>query len=295
MKYRIFKDKITGAAMAALVVSSLFLVVMLGLGLLYYSIPVLKEHSISELLFTSSWQPSANKFGFLPFIISTVWVTGIAIVFAVPISLLSAIFLTEYSKPRLKKAVFPVLDVLASLPSVIYGLWGSLLLVPIISRFAASAGISTTGNTILAGGIVLGVMILPLLVSLFVEIFSAVPVEIRDTSVALGATRWQTVKKVLLKKTISGILASVVLAVSRALGETIAVLMVCGGGKLLPLSPLDSGFPIPALIASAYSEMGSEDTYKSALLFAALLLFIIVFLFNLSSRIILYRIEKRFT
>jgi phosphate transport system permease protein len=294
MRYKDYKDKIAGATMLALVVSALFLVTMIGVGLLFYSVPILKEHPIRELLFTSKWEPSTKQFGFLPFILSTVWVTGIAIVLAAPVSLFSALFLTEYARSRVKRLVFPVLDVLASLPSVIYGLWGSILLVPLIRQGAAWFNIASTGNSILAGGVVLGVMILPLLISLFVEIFSAVPIEVRDTSMALGATKWQTSKRVLLLKTLPGILAAVVLAVSRALGETIAVLMVCGAGKLIPTSPFETGNPLPALIAGSYGEMGSEDTYKSALLFAALLLFVIVFLFNICSRMVLYRIEKKF-
>ena len=135
-------------------------------------------------------------------------------------------------------------------------------------------------------------MILPLLVSLFVEIFSTVPQELRDASQALGATRWQTTKKVVIRRSLPGIFAAVVLAVSRALGETIAVLMVCGNLSQVPHSVFDACYPIPALIANNYGEMLSLPLYEAALMFAAMILFVVVLLFNLLSRIILYRLKK---
>lgn len=234
-----------------------------------------------------------GQFGFLPFIMGTIWVTLLAILIALPISLLTAIYLTEYSKSIVRKFVFPALDILAALPSVIYGVWGILVIVPWISQHVAPHFVEfSTGYTVLAAGIVLGVMVIPLLVSLFIEVFSSVPMELREASLALGATRWQTTKRVVLRKTLSGILASTVLAVSRAMGETIAVLMVCGCVIGIPKGILDSCYPIPALIANNYGEMLSMPLYESALMFAALILFVVVLIFNLLSRIILYRLEK---
>ena len=152
----------------------------------------------------------------------------------------------------------------------------------------------STGYTALAGGIVLGIMILPLLISLFVEIFSSVPKEFREASLSLGATKWQTTKRVLLRRTAPGIFAAVILSVSRALGETMAVLMVCGNIAKIPDSVFDGCYPLPALIANNYGEMLSVPLYESALMLAAFILFVVVFLFNVVSRIILYRIEKSF-
>jgi phosphate transport system permease protein len=138
-------------------------------------------------------------------------------------------------------------------------------------------------------------MIFPLLISILMEVFDNVPQELRDASLSLGATKWQTVKKVLLRKSSSGIIAAVVLAVSRAFGETIAVLMVCGNFAQVPHSVFDSCYPLPALIANNYGEMMSIPLYDSALMFTALLLFVIIVLFNTVSRIILFRIEKSTT
>ena len=273
--------------------ASLLLVLIMGIGLYMKSAPIFEDHSLWELLSASEWKPFKNRFGFFPFVMGTVWVTGIALGLALPLSLLVAVFLTEYSRAWVKRWFYPALDILAALPSVIYGVWGSLLIVPWISERLAPHFVEfSSGYTVLAGGIVLSVMILPLLVSLFVEIFSTVPQELRDASQALGATRWQTAKKVVIRRSLPGIFAAVVLAVSRALGETIAVLMVCGNLPQVPHSIFDACYPIPALIANNYGEMLSLPLYEAALMFAAMILFVVVLLFNLLSRIILYRLKK---
>lgn len=290
---RIAREKTAGAIMLFLTGASLLLVLIMGIGLYMKSAPIFEDHSLWELLSASEWKPFKNRFGFFPFVMGTVWVTGIALVLALPLSLLVAVFLTEYSRAWVKRWFYPALDILAALPSVIYGVWGSLLIVPWISERLAPHFVEfSSGYTVLAGSIVLSVMILPLLVSLFVEIFSTVPQELRDASQALGATRWQTAKKVVIRRSLPGIFAAVVLAVSRALGETIAVLMVCGNLPQVPHSIFDACYPIPALIANNYGEMLSLPLYEAALMFAAMILFVVVLLFNLLSRIILYRLKK---
>jgi phosphate transport system permease protein len=292
---RVLKDKTAGGIMFFLTIFSLLLVIIMGIGLYLKSAPVFDEHTLGDLLFSSSWKPMKGEFGFLPFIMGTIWVTVIAVVMAVPISLLTAIYLTEYARPVTRKYVFPALDILAALPSVIYGVWGTLLIVPFISEWLAPRFVEfSTGYTMLAGGIVLGVMILPLLVSLFIELITSVPNELRESSISLGATRWQTTRSVVIRNVRPGLMAAVVLAVSRALGETIAVLMVCGNLPEIPRSIFHACYPIPALIANNYGEMLSLPHYEAALMFAALILFIVVLLFNLISRVILYRIEKTF-
>lgn len=291
---RIVRERAVGGAMFVLTGASLLLVVVMGVGLYLKSAPIFEEHSLWELLSASEWRPFKNAFGFLPFIMGTIWVTAIALVLALPLSLLTAVFLTEYARAWVKRWVYPALDILAALPSVIYGVWGTLLVVPWISERLAPRFVEfSSGYTVLAGGIVLSVMVVPLLVSLFVELFSTVPQELRDASQSLGATRWQTTKKVVIRKSLPGLFAAVVLAVSRALGETIAVLMVCGNLPEAPRSLLDACYPIPALIANNYGEMLSLPLYEAALMFAALILFVVVLVFNLTSRIILYRLKHK--
>lgn len=292
---RILKNKIAAGMMFSLTLASISLVVLIGMGLYLKSAPIFKEHSLWELISSADWQPSAGKFGFLPFIGGTLWITGIAVALALPVALLTSIFLSEHSKPYVKKWIFPALDILAGIPSVVYGVWGILLVVPWVSETLAPHFVEyATGYSTLSGGIVLGVMILPLLISLFVEIFAAVPRDLRDAALSLGATRWQTSKLVILRKTLPGLLAAVMLAISRAFGETIAVLMVCGNIPLLPHSLFDSCYPLPALIANNYGEMLSVPMYESALMLAAFFLFIVVLIFNTSSRAVIYKLERKF-
>jgi phosphate transport system permease protein len=225
----------------------------------------------------------------------TIWVTFLALIIAAPISLFVAIFLSEYAPRRIREIARPMIDLLAGLPSVIYGVWGVLLIVPFVGRYLAPLfGTYSSGYSILAGGLVLAVMILPTIIHVLLEIFRAIPQAMREASLSLGATKWETVKYVLLRQGASGILAAFVLGLSRALGETMAVLMVVGNVARVPRSLFDGGYPLPALIANNYGEMMSIPLYDSALMLAAAILLILVMIFNLIARLVLIRLERRF-
>lgn len=277
---RIYKQNLSSVFMFILTVSSILLLVAMIVGLMVKSLPILQENSFWDLITSSEWKPSQKKFGFLPFITGTLTVTFLAILISLPLSLMTAISLTEYSRKIVRKFIYPALDILAALPSVIYGVWGILLLIPV------------TGYSLLTASLVLCVMVLPIMVSLFVEIFSSVPQDLRDASMSLGATRWQTTRRVVLKKSLSGIFAAVVLALSKAMGETIAVMMVCGSIPSVPKSLFKGFYTLPALIGNNYGEMASVPLYESAIMFAALLLLVIVVIFNVFSRVILYKVQK---
>ncbi len=295
LKGRIFVNKQVGRVMLLLTVLSLLAIFVMGGGLLYKSWPILSNYSLWDLLTDSEWSPLSGNFGFWPFILSSVCVTALSVAFAVPIALLTALFLTEKAYPVIRRIIFPVLDILAGIPSVVYGLWGTLIIVPWIADVLGPLFVDyTSGYSLLAGGVVLSVMIIPLLVSLFIELFSAVPVELKEASASLGATGWQISKLVILRKCLPGIVAAVALAVSKAFGETLAVLMVCGNVVGIPRSLFDGVYPLPALIANNYGEMLSLPMYESALMFAALVLFVIILLFNVASRMFLQNIEKKF-
>ncbi|TDD94422.1 phosphate ABC transporter permease subunit PstC [Flavobacterium cellulosilyticum] len=290
---RLVKDNVFGKIFFTLTILSISTVVFLGIGLYYKSIPLLNNSSLWNLLSSSEWKPFKEAFGFYPFIMGTLWVTAISIVIALPLSLFTAIYLSEYASIRIRKTVLPLIELLSGIPPVLFGVWGVLVIIPIIQDHLAPHFVEfTTGYSVLAGGIVLAIMIFPLIISILIEVFDNVPQELRDASLSVGATKWQTVKKVLLRKSVDGIVAATVLAISRAFGETIAVLMVCGNLAQVPNSIFDSGYPLPALIANNYGEMMSIPMYDSALMFAALLLFVIIFLFNAIARLILFRIEK---
>lgn len=293
MQARYWKDKIAEYVMAALAVGAILLVIALGAGLYWKAAPILHEQSLWTLLTTSEWKPMQGKFGFLPFLMGTGTVTLLAVVLAFPLSLLMAVYLAEYADKRVNSFSTSLLDILAGLPSVIYGVWGTLLIIPWISTWLAPLfATSASGYSLLAGGIVLGVMIIPLMTSLFVELFNNVPRDLSEASLALGATKWQTIKHVVLRKSRAGMIATVVLAISRALGETVAVMMVCGNLAIIPRKLLDACYPLPALIANNYGEMLSVPMYESALMLAALILFVLVLVFNLGARMVLRKVRS---
>lgn len=296
MKYiRSIKDKSARQIMLGIAVFSLLFLLAIGLSLFFKALPIMKEKSIWQLLTSGSWRPFKGEYGFLPFIISTLYVSLIAIVIALPLSLLTSIFLSTYASKGLRRIFEPVIDLLAGIPPVIYGVWGTLTIVPFIADKLAPHFVEySSGYTVLTGGIVLAVMILPLMISILIEVFRTIPQEMKDASTSLGATKWQTVKKVVLRRSFPGIIAATVLSVSRAFGETIAVLMVCGNITQIPHSLFDASYPLPALIANNYGEMLSIPSYESALMFAAFLLFVIIVLFNAASRLTLNQIEKRY-
>ena len=294
MDRRQTQDIVARKLMALVTVSCSLLVLLIAAGLIFKAKPILALKPVSDLLFSSAWHPMKGQFGFLPFIMGTLWVTGVAVVVAVPISLLTAIYLSEYAGRRMRRVMGPLIDLLAGIPSVIYGVWGVLLIVPLVkNHIAPFFGTFSSGYTVLTAGIVLAVMIFPVIISVCVEVFASIPVGLREASLSLGATRWQTVKHVVLRRALPGIIAANVLGLSRAFGETMAVLMVAGNVVALPHSVLDPAYPLPALIANNYGEMMSVPLYDSALLLAALILFGVVLVFSIISRLVLIRVEKR--
>jgi phosphate transport system permease protein len=294
-KIRSVKDSGARFYMMGTVVFTVLLLIIIGVGLLYKALPIMKEKNLWILLSSADWKPFKGDFGFFPFIISTLYVSLIAIAIALPFSILTSIYLNSYASRAVRRFFEPVIDLLSGIPPIIYGVWGTLTIVPLIADKIAPRFVEfSSGYTVLAGGVVLAVMIIPLLISIMVEVFRSIPKEMTDASMAMGATKWQTVKKVILRRSFSGIIAAVVLALSRAFGETMAVLMVCGNIIQIPHSLFDACYPLPALIANNYGEMLSMPGYESALMFSAFLLFIIVVVFNGISRFTLIQIEKRF-
>jgi phosphate transport system permease protein len=282
----------------------LFLISAVTIGLLLRSWPILSAYSLKELLFGSIWKPSQGLFGFWPFIVGTFWVTVVGVGLAVPPCLLVSIYLAEYAHAFTRSIAKPVLDLLAAIPPVVYGVWGLLAIVPFVETFLAPfskrwlaflpfmAVNSPTGFSILAGGIVLAVMIAPLVISVVFEIFATVPNDLRFASLAIGATRWETIRRVVLPQVLPGIIAGIVLGASRAFGETIAVLMVVGNVPQVPGSLFDAAYPLPALIANNYGDMMSIPLYDAALLCAALILLGVILIFNIAATLVLKRFMK---
>jgi phosphate transport system permease protein len=263
--------------------------IVILVGLFMKSRPILGKTSLGELLLSSSWHPLKGEFGFYPFIVSTIEVTTIAMVLAIPVCLLAAIFLSEYAHVRIREFLRLIIDILAGIPSVVYGLCGVIVVVPFVKYIGQLLGYETTGYSLLSGGIVLAVMVSPFIISVSVEVLRSVPFEARESTLALGATQWESIKYVVLKSARRGIIAAVALGFSRAFGETIAVLMVVGNVAAAPKTLFDPAYPLPALIANNYGEMMSIPLYDSALLLAALVLMLMVGIFSLTAHFTLLR------
>ncbi len=301
---RATQDRLARRLMQALTCAVALLVPLIALALFWRARPILAAQPLQELLFSTTWRPLQGAFGFWPFITGTLWVTGAGMLIAVPPSLLTAIYLAEYAQPRLRNLIMPFIDLLAGIPSVVYGVWGMLTVVPFVEKVAAPVldgalgflpifrADNPTGYGIFAGGVVLAVMVFPIIIAVAEDVIRAVPQGLREASLSLGATRWQTIRGVVLKRAWPGVMAAVVLGFSRAFGETMAVLMVVGNVPQVPHSIFDAAYPLTALIANNYGEMMSIPLYDAALLGGALILLLIVLAFNLISRLILVRLVR---
>jgi phosphate transport system permease protein len=293
MYWRQIKDRIAGKLMLLTVAFANSIVLLIALGLFIKSMPILAKKSVFDLLLSSSWHPLKGEFGFYPFIIGTLEVTAIAMILAVPVCLLSATYLSEYAHHRFRDLARVVIDIMAAIPSVIYGLWGVIVIVPFVRALGKGLDTPTTGYSLLAGGIILAIMVSPIIISVSVEVLRTVPVQARETALALGTTKWEAIKHVVLRSALHGILSAIVLGFARAFGETIAVLMIVGNVPKVPTSIFDPAYPLPALLANNYGEMMSIPLYNSALLLSALILLLIVSAFNITAHLTLMRIEKR--
>lgn len=305
-RFRCFKDIAARwtFGLAAIIICLLILVVTVTL--VARSWPILQAYSLREILTGQTWQPMHGLFGFAPFIAGSIAVTGVAMTLAVVPAVFSGIYLAEYTSTRARSTLKPIIDLLVGIPSVVYGLWGILFVVPLIRDhigpwsdrtlgqiFHFFARTNPSGYGLLAAGFVLAVMVFPLIVAVTEEVLRSVPCELRETLLALGATRWEATKCVVRKAGIGGILAAIVLSFSRAFGETLAVMMLVGNSVQIPSSLFDAAYPLPALIANNYGEIMSVPLYESALMGAALVLLVAVLGFNILARLTINRVTKR--
>ena len=258
------------------------------------SLILFEQKSLTDLLFSSTWNPEKGMFGLMPIILGTVYVTGIALLIAIPISILCSIYIAEYTKNRISQTIKAFIDVLAGIPSVVYGMCAIIVLVPLVRNYIAPIfGVTTTGFCILTAGLVLAIMVMPIIISICVDVFRAISVDLREASLAMGATKWQTIKKVVLKAGFPGVFSAVLLGFGRAFGETIAVAMVIGNLPRTPSSVFDSGVTLPSIIATTYGEMMSVPLYDSAMMTLGLILILIVLIFNYLARLILKKSKGR--
>lgn len=258
-----------------------------------------------SFLTSSAWDPNAGKFGALPFIYGTCVTALLALLTAVPLGVGAAVFLAEMAPPRLSNLLTFLIELLAAVPSVIYGLLGIFILVPFIRDYLVPVLSKTLGFlplfkgdfygvSFLSAGLVLSVMVVPFIVSVSREVLLAVPVEQREAALALGATKWETTWQIVLPTARTGIIGSVFLALARALGETMAVTMVVGNTPKISASLLSPGYSIAAVIANEFAE-ASGNLYISSLIFLGLVLFALTILINAVARLLVLTTSGRTT
>lgn len=279
-------ERLARALLLICAVVAIFAVCAITLYLFAKGLPALHRVGVGELLFGTAWKPTAAEpsFGIAYIILSSIVGTVASVLLGVPIGLLTAVFLTEVSGKTLAKAVQPAVELLAAIPSVIYGLLGMMLLNPLLYKLekAVFAGSSTHrytgGADLLAAVIVLAIMILPTVISVSASAIRAVPGSLRAASLALGASKMQTIRRVTVPAAKSGILTGVVLGIGRALGEAMAINMVAGGAVNLPL-PFNS---VRFLTTQLVSEMGyAEGTHRQVLFTVGLVLYLFIMIVNL--------------
>jgi len=287
------KEKaISGIWLGTALVAVITIILILGF-LVKEGLPAILEIGIPAFIFNEIWTPTSEipQYGIYSLIIGTILVTIGAIAIAVPLGIGSAIFIAEVAPPKFREAIKPAIELLAGIPSVVYGFFG---LVVLTNLLRISLDLSS-GATWLAGSIILGIMALPTIVSVSEDAISSVPKDYRSASLALGATRWQTITGVLIPSALSGITAAIILGLGRAIGETMAVLMVTGNAAVIPDPLYNILSPIRTLTATLGIEMGEVaigSTHYHALFGMALVLLLITLIVNLSATFILARIRE---
>jgi len=265
-----------------LALSSVTSLLLITIFIFKEGLPLVISTGLKNFLFSSHWAPTRGHFGILAMIISSILVTLGALGLGVPLGLACAIVLAEFSPRRLKLVLKPTLELLAGVPSVVYGFLGVIWLVPLIRDYLGGPGLS-----LLAGSLILGIMILPNVISITIDSLDAVPDTYRQGSIALGATQWQTVRRVVLPAARSGIITAVILGMGRAIGETMAVIMVAGNALQLPTSILD---PVRTLTSNIALELGyASGRHREALFATGIVLFIIIMILNLSATFVTRR------
>jgi phosphate transport system permease protein len=272
----------------------LAIIVLLGIVILLLKegLPVFFHTPPWEFFFGTEWYPVSEPptFGIMPFFVSTLWITMVATAIAVPVGVSCAAYLSEVASPRIRETVKPIIEILAGIPSVVIGFIGLMLLSPLVQSMFNLP----TGLTGLTAGIMLSLMSLPIIVSVSEDALRAVPSEFREAALALGTTKWETIRHVCIPAALSGIAAAVMLGVGRAIGETMTVLMVAGGALAVPVSPAEPMMPLTAAIASGIGNAVQGGLQYQALFAIGLTLFIMTLFINLIADRVLERQKRKF-
>ncbi|MGH8461503.1 MAG: phosphate ABC transporter permease subunit PstC [Stenotrophobium sp.] len=289
--------------------AAILVLIMLGgvmLALLQGSLPAIRAFGF-EFLTSQSWNPVTEKFGAVAAIYGTLVTSAIAMVIAVPVGLGISIFITELCPRWLKQPISTAIELLAGIPSIIYGIWGLFILAPLLQQHVQPLLIDTFQNIpglsalfagppygigILTAGLILSVMVLPFITSISRDVFEAVPPMLKESAYGLGCTTWEVVRRIVIPYTRSGIIGGVMLGLGRALGETMAVTFVIGNAHRVSSSLMAPGTTISAVIANEFTEADGK-LYTSSLIELGLILFVITFIVLAAARLLLLRVERR--
>ena len=282
-RYSIDRSAKRGVFTLAMV--AFLILIFIAVFILRESLPALSKIGLGNILLGVKWYPSHDSFGILTMVAGSLVVTLLALVMAVPLAIGCAIFLAEVAPPRVRRIARPAVELLVGIPSVVYGLVGMIVLCPLIARFS---GIGS-GSSVLAAAIVLAIMVLPTITSISEDSIRAVPAQYKEGALALGATPWQTIRHVLLPAAHRGIIAAIILGTGRAIGETMAMVMVIGNS---PIFPTHLFAPARTLTGNIAVEIASATgLHESALFTTGLVLFIVIMIIN-SLGLIAYRRAK---
>jgi phosphate transport system permease protein len=279
---RYFIDRASRRIVLAFGIVALLILVFIAVFILKGSLPALREVGIVDILFGMKWYPRNDAFGILTMLAGSVATTLLALAIAVPLALGCAVFLAEVAPPRIRSIARPAVELLVGIPSVVYGLVGMIVLCPIIAQLSGTG----SGSSVLAAAIVLAIMVLPTITSISEDSIRAVPVQYKEGALALGATHWQTIYHVLLPAARRGITAAVILGTGRAIGETMAMIMVIGNSPIFPTSIF---VPARTLTGNIAVEIAAATGIHASTLFVTgLVLFVLVMLIN-SAGLLAYR------
>ena len=280
-----YKEKIMEIVFLLAACVSIIAVILICVFLFANGIPGMAEIGFLDFIFGDSWKPGNDAFGIFPMIIGSIYVTVGAMIFGVPIGLLTAVFMARFCPPKLYKILKPIINILAGIPSVVYGFFGMVVLIPFVRENFGGSGIS-----LLTASILLGMMILPTIINVSESAIRAVPENYYEGSLALGATQEASIFRVILPAAKSGIMAGIILGVGRAIGETMAVIMVAGNQPIIPGSITDG---VRTMTANIVMEMGyATGLHREALIATGVVLFVFILLINLSFSIFKNRKER---
>ncbi len=279
-------EKTVKTILLAVALSAIASLLLIAVFIFKEGVPFILRVGLRDFLFASDWEPLAGKFGIYPMIVASLWVTLGAMLVGAPLGVAGAIFLNEFVPRSVMRIVKPTIELLAGIPSVVYGFIGVVVLAPLIRQYAGGPGLS-----VLAASIILGIMILPTVISISTDAIMSVPPYYREGALALGATRWQSVHMVTLRAARSGIIASIILAMGRAIGETMAVIMVAGNTVKIPNSALDS---VRTLTANIAMEMQyATGPHRQALFATGVVLFVVIMILNATAMAVMKQRVRR--